>query len=109
MYITDGRPGMAQNRNCDLARRRRRGAVKTGDGSMDDNEALAEVRARAQAAMSRARLASDPAVKKEWTELANAWSVLLGQLEAVARETIARKRGGPKKSGPGRGFGPAKD
>ena len=76
---------------------------------MDDNDALAEVRARAQAAMSRARLASDPAVKKEWTELADAWSVLLGQLEAVVREAMARKAGGPKKSGPGRGFGPAKD
>jgi hypothetical protein len=66
---------------------------------MGDSEALAAVRARAQAAMSRARLASDPAAKKEWTELADGWSLLLGQLEGVAREAMARKGRGPKTSG----------
>jgi hypothetical protein len=76
---------------------------------MEEDKALAEVRARAQDAMSRARLASDPAVKKQWAELADAWSQLLAKLEAVAREELARKGKGPTKSGPGRGFGPAKD
>jgi len=74
-----------------------------------DDEALAEVRARAQDAMSRAQLASDPALKKQWAELADAWSVLLAQFEAMAREAIAHKGRGPRKSGPGRGFGPAED
>jgi hypothetical protein len=49
-----------------------------------DNEALAKVRARAQDAMSRARLASDPALQKEWEELADAWSALLAEWKAKA-------------------------
>jgi hypothetical protein len=76
---------------------------------MGEDEALAEVRARAQDAMSRARLASDPVLKKQWEELADAWSVLLAKSETMAREAVARKGRGPRKSGPGRGSGPAKD
>jgi hypothetical protein len=74
---------------------------------MDDDEALAEVRARAQHAMSRARLVSDPQLKKQWVEVADAWSVLLARFEATKHEPMKDKSRGPKKSGRGGGPGPA--
>jgi hypothetical protein len=46
-----------------------------------ESEDLAEARQRAQEALSRARLATDPATKKEWQELARTWLERLRELE----------------------------
>jgi hypothetical protein len=47
-------------------------------GSKDD---LARVREYAQIATARLRTESDPALRKQWSELAANWMALLEQLE----------------------------
>ena len=49
-----------------------------------DTEDLAEARQRAQDALSRARLATDANMKKQWLEAADAWLVRISELETVS-------------------------
>jgi hypothetical protein len=49
---------------------------------MDNKDELARVREYAQIATSRSRAESDPALRKQWSELAANWTALLEQLEA---------------------------
>jgi hypothetical protein len=49
---------------------------------MDDQEELATARAQAQKALSNARLAADPDLKKQWAELAQGWLLMIERLEA---------------------------
>jgi hypothetical protein len=46
-----------------------------------DVETLAEARQRAQDAMSRARLATDPDAKKRWEEAAREWAGRLARMK----------------------------
>jgi hypothetical protein len=59
-----------------------------------DTEELAEARQRTQEALSRARLATDPATKREWQELAKSWLDRLKQLEhdAAPVSTVGKPR-----------------
>jgi hypothetical protein len=52
-----------------------------------DGEALSEVRAKAQAAQSRARLAGDPQSKQHWEEQARELMARLAELEAQGKPT----------------------
>ena len=46
-----------------------------------DQKHLGDVRQLAQDALSRARLANDPALKRQWQRLAEAWLEHLASLE----------------------------
>jgi hypothetical protein len=46
-----------------------------------DNETLADARQQAQNALSRARIAVDPAIKTEWQSVANFWLARVARLE----------------------------
>ena len=48
---------------------------------MDDAEIIAHARAKAQQAMSAARMATDPETERSWQQLADAWLTLLWVLE----------------------------
>jgi hypothetical protein len=48
-----------------------------------ETEALATIRERAQRALSRSRLATDPELKKEWVAIADAWMAILAALERI--------------------------
>jgi hypothetical protein len=54
-----------------------------------DDDALAEARAKAQDALSRARLATDPAAKKLWEDLAEEWMERLFVLESADPQFFA--------------------
>ena len=55
-----------------------------------DEELLAEARANAQDALSRARLATDGLSKKWWQDLAREWIERLSALEAADRKLRGR-------------------
>jgi hypothetical protein len=50
-----------------------------------ETEALATIRQRAQRALSRSRLASDPDLKREWIAIADDWMAILATLEQIDR------------------------
>jgi hypothetical protein len=63
-------------------------------------ESLAEARAKAQDAMSRARLAIDPDAKKAWEDEAREWTERLTALEAAAGSSQTQSMVGPTDPAP---------
>ena len=61
-----------------------------------DSDAINEVRQRAQAALSRARLANDPEIKARWEQIADAWLAKLAHLGVLERP---RPTGGKRRQG----------
>jgi hypothetical protein len=57
-----------------------------------DGDEVGKTRDRAQAALSRARLATDPEATRHWLEIADAWQVLG---EAMEGKPPRRQKPGP--------------
>jgi hypothetical protein len=51
------------------------------DVLIKDIETLSEARAKAQDALSRARLATDPDAQRQWEEVAAEWNMQIAELD----------------------------
>ena len=56
-----------------------------------DDERMANARAHVQDAESRARLATDPEMKKQWEEAARRWTEVLKELIAESKNPTKPK------------------
>jgi uncharacterized membrane protein YccC len=66
--------------------------LAANEGVDTETEALATLRERAQQALSRAHLATDPELRKQWTAIADAWVAILATLEQMDRRQSPAKK-----------------